>query len=69
MATVASEEKGPQGAMGLPGAVVCLMCGLAAPAWARLAVRPCGGWAEVLPPRVAAWLAGRRFTHMHTLTH
>eukprot|EP00974_Lingulodinium_polyedra_P000358 35262-Lingulodinium_polyedra.AAC.1 len=42
----------------LPGSVVCLVCGLDAPAWARLEARPCAGWADQLPPRVAGWLAG-----------
>eukprot|EP00974_Lingulodinium_polyedra_P017591 1707170-Lingulodinium_polyedra.AAC.1 len=44
--------------MALPGTVVCMLCGLGAPTWARLAAGPCAGWEPELPARVAAWLAG-----------
>jgi ribonuclease HI len=46
-----------------PAHVACISCGLSTRSWATLQARPCGGWRDKLPPRVAALvLLGSKIT-------
>ena len=44
----------PHAAAAGPRMAACMRCGPSAASWRRLAESPCSGWADVLPPRVAA---------------